>query len=158
VTDRDPEGLSQACADPGDLAVVVKGFVDENPTGHNLDILDQVMRHYQGKVNPRLAIVKIEEARAKLTRQELAGHTKSCAMDGCQSVPECRQVKTAMERVDTAVEFLIQTKQITTLLEALQRIQREWRPGRRVFQCDPFTVATQALKAYDEYEKLKPND
>jgi hypothetical protein len=59
------------------------------------------------------------------------------------------------ERIDMAIMSAVMAQQITILLDAIQRIQRDWSPGRKVSQCDPYTVTTSALKAYDKLKELK---
>jgi hypothetical protein len=153
--DRDPNGLSQACTDPADLAAVVHGIVEADPTARNQSHLAAVMRHYGGKVNPKAAVEAVNRAYKGLLPHQLNGHARECKMNACELVGSCRAKP--RERIDLAIDGLIMTKQIATLLGALQRIQREWSPGRKVSRCDPFTEATKALKQYDEYEELKPN-
>jgi hypothetical protein len=133
--DRDPEGLSQACADPADLDLVVRNVVEDNPTAHQTVHMRAVMKHYGGKVSPNAVIHSIGRAMVDLEPLK----------------------SSARAHVDLAINGLIMTKQIAVLLSALQQIQREWSPSRKVSHCDPYTVATQALKKYDEYEELKPD-
>lgn len=86
-------GLAHAILDPEIVNEYAREEVERNPTGHETDLLKSVMVRLRGHGNPKAVINAIRERQAGRTRQMLAGHTRDCTMEGCESVPMCRVEK-----------------------------------------------------------------